>query len=566
MKNRALLLFCGMLMLGGCASQQQASSSVPATPPPSPTYVPGELNQESVYELLAAEIAGQKHQFGTALKYYLDQAEKTRDAGVAERATRIAQFMRDSKAVLKAAGIWAKADPTNPEPLHISANILLQEHRFDEALPILRKVLRDDSADAILLIGSISQNLPPESAKVYDKLLAEVATKQPKRVDLILTRALIKRRLGDTDAALKLLDRGLKLKPHQADLVLQKAEILRTQGDEKAALALVNAALKAHPDSTPLNVQRVQLLVGSQPKTAIRLMHRLIKKTPDDQQLHYYFALLLLDNKQLAASRDILESMLQRNPRSGTLHFYLGVIAEEQGHTEQALTHYRAVDSGPNLEQAYARSLNLMPDASSRGDVEALIDSGIKDHPELNAALTLMLADWLHQHGDDRDALQRLDTALKSHPDDVNLLYTRALVIESSDSTEMLKDLEHAYTLQPDNPMLQNALGYSLAVHTQQYQRAHFLISQALQQKPDDPAVLDSMGWVLHKLGRNQEALTFLQRAYDQFSDPEVASHLIQVLWHLDRKAEARALLQKSLAQDPDNADLKAAAQRMNAQ
>lgn len=554
------------LFLSGCAAQTgtpHADAADIGDPPPPVTYTPGELNRESLFELLAAEIAGQRRQFDTALGYYLHQARMSGDPAIAERATRIAQFLRDSDAVLDATAIWSEADPQALEPLHIQTNILIAEGRYEEALPILRRVLAEDSVEAVLLIGSHSQQLSPESARVYDELLAEVSEAQPDRLDLLLTRALLKRRMGDDAGALVLLNQGLAIEPEQADLALQKIEILRQQGAIEAALHSVRAALKANPEHKQLRIQQAQLLVGTQPQAALRQIQRLILDYPDDTQLHYYFALLLLDNDRFSDSRELLSALLEQNPDNSNLHFYLALAEESLGNDESALRHYMEVSEGPNLEQSYARALNLIDDPNARADVNQLIAEGLTQHPELEIPLTLMQADWLHSHGFTEAALARLDNSLDAYPDDVGLLYSRALMIGERDPLKMLADLERAHALEPDNGMLQNALGYSLTVHTDQYARAHTLISQALEQHPDDAAVLDSMGWVLYKLGRTQEALAFLRRAHAIFADPEVSAHLIEVLWVSGEQAQALELLQRQRAEHPDNRHLTEVARRL---
>jgi len=81
---------------------------------------------------------------------------------------------------------------------------------------------------------------------------------------------------------------------------------------------------------------------------------------------------------------------------------------------------------------------------------------------------------------------------------------------------------------------------------------------------PDNPATLDSMGWVLYKQGKTAKALDYLKRAYTgSDGDPTVASHLIQAYLALGQKDQARTLLKKALAQSPDDAELKRLSKRL---
>lgn len=529
---------------------------------PSTEYVQGELNAESLYQLLAAELAGKQGRFDLALEHYLNQARLTRDPAVAERATRIAQFLRRSDAVMDASLLWSEADPSAIEPLHIRANILLHERRFEEALPLLEQVLEQGADEALALIAAQAEEMPVEVAEHYYSLLTRLNREQPEQLDYLLTRVLLLRQLDRTGAAAELLDEGLSIDPEQAELVLQRAEIYRQQGRPAEGLKLVQRALRQEPEHTRLAASRAQLLLLSgQTEAAWKAIQELLQQQQENHQLRYYFALLLLENDRPEQSRLLLQQLLEQQPDNSAPHFYLGVIAQQQGQNELALEHYLQVDQGPNLIQAYARALSLFDSPEDNTRVTALIQSGRENHPDQAEDLTILQVEWLDRVSLRPEALSILDQALEQSPDSVNLLYTRSMLTDPAQSQQMISDLRRALVLSPDNPMLMNALGYTLTLYSDQLEEAHALISRALAQQPDDAAILDSMGWVLHRLGRHEEALPFLQRAHARYSDPEVTGHLIQVLWALGEQQQARELLLQGLKQHPDNEHLLEAAE-----
>jgi tetratricopeptide (TPR) repeat protein len=102
-----------------------------------------------------------------------------------------------------------------------------------------------------------------------------------------------------------------------------------------------------------------------------------------------------------------------------------------------------------------------------------------------------------------------------------------------------------------------NAYGYTLADRTDRYKEAARLIKKALKLEPDSAAIIDSWGWVLYRQGEYEEALVFLNEAYEKLSDPEVAGHIVEVLWALDRHEEARATLEDAELIFPDSDVLK---------
>ena len=110
-----------------------------------------------------------------------------------------------------------------------------------------------------------------------------------------------------------------------------------------------------------------------------------------------------------------------------------------------------------------------------------------------------------------------------------------------------------AIEAEPDNAQALNALGYTLADRTERYHEAHLLIERALELSPEDFYILDSMGWVLYRLGRLQEAVSFLERARELRNDPEVAAHLGEVLWVLGNHEQARDVWESALKDTPND-------------
>ena len=103
-----------------------------------------------------------------------------------------------------------------------------------------------------------------------------------------------------------------------------------------------------------------------------------------------------------------------------------------------------------------------------------------------------------------------------------------------------------------------------MTLHTGEFKKAHGYIQHALAMDPDNPAILDSMGWVLYKQGKAAQGVDYLERAHKGAGgDPTIAGHLIRTYLALGRKDQARALLKKALNQSPDNAELKRLSKRL---
>ncbi|WP_151670563.1 tetratricopeptide repeat protein [Nitrincola schmidtii] len=567
--NKLLWVLLLTLLISGCSGLTHDTTEtqpfdVLDTPLPEVKYEQGQLNREILVDLITAEMSGHIGLYDDALSLYLNQARNTQDAAVAERATRIAQFMRNSKAVITSAKLWADAAPHSQEPRELLAGILLHEGRFNEALPWLETLLIDAESDAALLISSQAETIDPTTASQYLELIETILVEQPQRTDLHLATGLLFIRIGEEDAAMRAFDRGLMIEPYQPQLVMQKVELLRQRDEITPALQLINRAALRHPESNQLQIQQAQLLMLSgQFQRAEQLMTSLLEERHRDTQLHLYFALLLLDHQQYESSRDLLESLKLKSPDNPEVDFYLGHLAQQRGDRELALSYYSAVEQGNTFLQARARMLELFNDPAYQARVENTINKAITLQPGLRTGLVIVLAEWYKTHDLKPLALERLTNEINKSPTDTRLLYTRALFHEPEQPEKTLSDLRRVLELDPDNPVFLNALGYTMTVHTDDYETAHSLISRALEQQPNDAATLDSMGWVLFKLNRADEALFFLQRAYDLFPDPEVVAHLVRVLNHLGRHDDATTLLEDYLSRMPDNRHLLDALERI---
>ena len=555
-----------LLSLSGCTSVPD--KPVAETDPvslPAVEYIPGELNRETLYELIVAEIAGQRKAFDLSLNNYMHQARLTKDPEVARRATYIAQYLQRDDQLLQASKLWQEADPDNSEPYLIAASLLLRKGDFTTALPLLRKALNHSDKQTLLIISAQADKLSPEENEAYTELLEEQADKETDAT-LLTTLGTLYALQGNSKKALQRFDAAIAENPDHLDAYLKKAELLRAQGHFKQAIRVLQPQIEGDQADQQLFTLYVQLLFQSgQTDKAVQQALLLVDTFPEEPQLTFYTALLLLENEQIEPSRKIMQDLLQRYPDNTTPHYYLGLIEQHEGHDEQAIAHFLKVKDNNNVLQAYRRISALLDHPNNRDRLQGILQDARNNMPEIDIPLYIMEAEWLNLHDFKDAALSLLDESLQQHPDDSSLLYTRAMTLDPQDISLIEKDLRQVLRLEPDNSMALNALGYTLTLYTDRLEEAFDLIDQALQISPNDPAILDSMGWVLLKQGKATEAVNFLQQAYDLFPDPEVSAHLIQAYHAAGNQQKALTLLNKEQLKHPDNEYLQEAATSINA-
>jgi tetratricopeptide (TPR) repeat protein len=155
------------------------------------------------------------------------------------------------------------------------------------------------------------------------------------------------------------------------------------------------------------------------------------------------------------------------------------------------------------------------------------------------------------------DAMDVYNRALEGTAYNADLLYSRAMLAEKMDHIDILeKDLLRIITREPNHAQALNALGYTLADHTDRYQEAYGYIERALTLNPKDFYILDSMGWVLYRMGRLEQAKDYLRQAMELREDPEIAAHLVEVLWVTGQVEEAKKVWETALQTTPGDARL----------
>lgn len=519
---------------------------------------------DSLEALLIAEFALRRRAYDPALEIYLEQAERLRDPGVSAHATHLAQFLRNDDAALASARLWAELEPEHPEANSTLAAQLVRQGQPAAAVAHLARIARQGkSVNYPLLLGGIRQT-PAAEQEDLASALAELSSEFPDDIDLLLTRALLLDELGRARPAREVLEHLLSLAPNQQQALMLDAK-LRLEAGEEDPFRRIEASLAADPSQSSLRLQYARLLTRNDLKAARAQFERLSAGSPQDADLLLSLALINQENGDLLAAKAYLRQVLALGKRSDEAHYYLGRIAEEEGRPEDAISAYRKVGDQESEEffSARGRIGRILLENGDNAASARFFASQRLDYPDHREQLYTLESELLTRAGLMQESLSLLNQALNELPDSTSLRYSRSMLSEQMDDlAQMEADLRAILAREPDNATALNALGYTLTDRTDRHQEAFELIQRALELQPDEPAILDSMGWVLHHLGRQEEAEDYLRRAYTAMPDPEVAAHLGEVLWTLGREEEARGIWQAGLLQNAGHPVLRSTLRR----
>ena len=559
--NRSSALFLAFALLQGC--QTLAPGARDATAPADdaatvaeakkPT-VYGSFTQDTVYSLLTAELAGQRNRFDIALDNYVTQAIKTQDAGISERAFRIAEYLGADQAALDTALIWARNDPENLDAQRAAAIQLARSGRYDDSMVFMEKVLQgqgDTHFDFLALSAAeTDQDTRDGLQKSFDRLLV----KYPDNSQLVFGKALLLQQDGKSEAALALLEAHPPADGEIAPILL-RARLLQSLDRGPEALPLLRKAIARNPDDKRLRLTYARTLVEQDRIDDAKVeFANLLQQYPEDDELRYSLALVSIEAKALDEATSYLQELIERDSHVDAAHLNLGRIFEERNDSEAALTEYALVGPGNDYLPAQLRQADILIANGRTDEASRRLAEAREAQPDYAIQLYLIEAETLGNNDKDAQAMQVLQAAIRQYPDDLSLLYSRAMLAEKRDDlAQMERDLRSILQREPENAMALNALGYTLADRTTRYAEAKGLIEKALQINPEDPAVLDSLGWVNYRMGNLDEAERLLRQALERFPDHEVAAHLGEVLWANGKRREARQVWAKAFEGQPDS-------------
>ena len=555
MPKRLALAIAVALSLAGC-STLTAPPVERAEPQP-----PADTRAQLMYDVLVGEIAGQRGELGTSVAHYVRAAELSDDPAVAERATHISVYAGDYTSALKAARRWAELAPSSLEAQQFAAMLSVRAGDADGALPYMERILglaAEDPSEGFLLITSLlaREGDPALATKAMGLLVAE----HPEVASAHHGLALMALRSEDFELALGEAERALEIDPDLIDARITGARALMGLGRPDEALARLEAMLAEMPKHHELRLTYARMLLSLERyDDALVQFEEVAKARPTDGDLLYTIALLSIEAERYEAAETYLKRVLKTGRHVNEGHYYLGRIAEQRGDYKQGIAWYLKVVDGEQRLDAQFRIATLF---GKLGHVDKARDhlAALREHLAEDDALIrayLVEAQVLRDARAYGDAMEVLNHALLEYPGEPDLLYSRALIAEKLDRLDILEaDLLGILERDPDNASAMNALGYTLADRTDRYQEALDYISRALEQNPDDPAVIDSMGWVQYRLGNLAAAEEYLRRAYAEFPDPEVVAHLVEVLWVRGTRDEAATILSKALADAPENEKL----------
>lgn len=558
-------------VLSGCSLP--ANRSVAAVEHPAPPAAEPEVQvkiparpfpTETLYSLLTAEIAGSRAQYDLALGNYVQQARATRDPQVAERATLIARYLGDYNTALEMAKLWANEAPHHQDALANASLAHLQLGQLREAFDYSRRLLDEGGEPLFQNIAASAASADEETrAALYQDFLG-LLEQHPQFEQLLVGKGILLQQNGEYEQALQQAHTTLQIHPRSIPAAILEANLLHQLKRDDEALAKMGKLLEFYPDNTSLRQQYARILTHYDMAQAQEQFAILSQQLPGNGDITLSLGIIALERRDLETAQQAFEDLLTRDQHTDTAHYYLGRMAEARQDEREAIIHYLQVTGGNDFLSATLSLLDIFVRQEDFLSAEQHLNRVRLRYPDQSEALYVLHTQALIRHRHLEPAEKLLTEGLTAFPNSTRLLFSRAMLNnERRRLPAAERDLRQILKMDSDNIAALNSLGYILADRTQRFDEAQALLEKALRLKPDDAAIIDSMGWLHFRTGKYPSALNYLRQAYEAAPSGEIGAHLGEVLWVVGDQDEARRIWREAQQLEPQDATLNETLQRL---
>ena len=521
-----------------------------------------ETHVADIYKFLLAEIAIYRNEPEIAATNLKQLLLTTNDPQIAQLVTEYAIELEDYNLSIDAAKVWAELEPSNFKAQIVAITMLLEDHP-----ELVEKFLKQAIKAEPQQIDSQLSILLPKLLAHHKKLILEILNTLvhniPSDPIIQLCLAQVAAQMQDIKTACLATETALKLKPNLTHAILLQAKLIKynTQSD-RAALEYLKKQIIKFPTDEELKLFYINVLLDNQkiPEALTYLNKLLVSKNKNYAlEAKLLMAEIYLEKNYLniETAKLYLNKLINEKFATSKVAFLLGQLAEKQNNTTTAVKWYISITKEPYHIIGYMRAAMLLANNQQLSQaIEVLNQAQPSNILEKKQILLFKIELALHTK-DLEVALINTNHGLDMLPNDVDFLYTHSIIAGLTNQIATAeKDLKQILAFQPDNHSVLNALGYLLASHTNRKQEAFEYLQQALELSPDNPIYMDSMGWLLYLMGRTDDSLKVLYKAYKINDAPTIANHLGEVLWIKGQQKQAEAIWKKAWAEDPNDLEL----------
>lgn len=549
------------------APTQQTAQTTQTAAPKAAKPLERKFSRDTLYSLLTAEIAGSRQLYDVALSNYVQQARITRDPQVAARATMIARYLGATQTGLEMSLLWAEKAPKDKEAVANASLALMQAGRLQEAFEMSRRLHLLGGEPLFQNIAASADTLTKTQRERLLQSFKSLLPRYNRDEQMLVGIGLLLQQQGNFDEAMTYADKALTTYPRSIPAAILEANLLHELKRDREAIAKMADLLTFYPDNISLRNQYAHILTHYDLALAQQQFAIIAKQQPKNADAVLSLGIIAMERKDYKAADKAFEKLLDTETHSSTGHYYLGRLAEAQQNWQEAIFNYLQVDRGNDFLSATISLLDIFIKQGDFISAQQHMNRVRIRFPDQAESLFLLHSQALVKHNYLAEGEKILNEALNGFTNNSKLLYARAMLyIQRNQKAEAERDLRSILQLEPNNIVALNSLGYMLTDDSQRYNEAEDLLTKAHNLKPDDPVIIDSLGWLHYRQGKYAEAIRELRQAYTSYQEPAVAAHLGEVLWVTGAQEEARQIWQEGIKQAPDDTNIPTTMKRLKAE
>ena len=518
-----------------------------------------EVNQTTQAHLREAEVALESYNYKKVAAAYENAANSSSDINITKQAAWLADSYHFNVQALSLAERWVEIDASSDSALLFLINRQIDTNLIIAAKENLKKLLARNEGQADEVFLAVFPFLTTKDQEKLNKLINYFVKIYHKSSYVKYAYATSLMQSGDYDKALFYANSAVALDSSWEKPKLLVARILLLSGKNSEAIDYV--ARYIGDQINPSSESRLELALlymsSERLEDALGQVSQILLERNDQSAAIRLMAIINFRLDDYDAAWIDFNELLENKSYPMDALYYMARISEIKGNTIKAIQLYSQVNSGTNAIYSQRRVSNLMVALDKRDAARIHLKRFGQKHPKFTQEMLIAEADLLQGLGKNTEALTLYGDLIDSYPNEYkfSLRYAEILLSEGHNS-EALKEYAVLVKRFPGNATILNAYGYLLTDYSKDYKKAIKLIKKALKIEPDNPAIMDSYGWALFRLGRYDQALKELKDAYSIYKDPEIAAHIVEVLLEKKQTEEARNFYLKAREGFPDSSYL----------
>ena len=515
-----------------------------------------EPNNDTEAHLRSAEFALNSFDYDQVVESYINAFNSSNDIETLKQAAWLSKnYGFKSKSIILAK-IWLEIEPDNDAALLFLINRQLESDLIIAAKKNLKLLISRNEGESDEILYSIYPYLSDENVENLEVLISSFTKiyKKSALVKYLYSSVLLEN--GKVGEAIRQAELSSKLSPiwEKPKLLLARALLLSGKNEEAVSYLAHMIGDQINPSSDSRLELALAYMSSDRLDDALGQVSQILLERNSEYSALRLMAIINFRLEHYdSASKDFNELLEKDMFRMDSL-FYLARISEQKSNFSDALKYYSMVTSGVNTVYSQRKVVSLLLSMNQISEAKNHLKDFGQKHPKYMNEMLQIESNLYSELDEYEEALVLSDKLVLYYPKNTGFQLKRAnLLLELDRKNEALEAYSAIVKNSPKDPNALNAYGYVLTNYSNNYKKAYKLIKKAIKLDPDNPAIIDSYGWILYRMGKYEEAEEELNKAYQLYKDPEIAFHLIKVLLKTNKKERAKNIFTEARVLFMDN-------------